>query len=98
MGVREGVQVGSSVGESTKVVEKAEGVKSCLVGEEVGVKVGVGVGVEVRVGVNVAMLFPSASESEKPPSSKPIEARAMKIPRNTCRKLFIASSLQATLP
>jgi len=86
-------------------VKTAEGVNGCQVGEEVGVngcqvgeEVGVKVGVEVGLDVEVALLFPSANESDKPPSSKPIEARAMMIPRNTCRKFFIASFLQATFP
>ena len=93
MRVNVGVQVGNGVGESGKGVVKAEGVNTCQVGEEVGIKVGVAVGTEVEV----AMLFPSTSESEKPPRSKPIEARATTIPKNTCRKFFIANSLQATL-
>jgi len=97
--VKVGVQVGNGVGESNEGVVKTEGVvkakdvNNCRVGEEVGIKVGVAVGTEVEV----AMLFPSTSESEKPPRSKPIEARATTIPKNTCRKFFIANSLQATL-
>jgi hypothetical protein len=92
--------VGKGVGESSEELEKAEGVNGCIVGEEVGVKVGVCVGVraEVKVEFEEAILLPSASESEKPPRSKPTEASAMMIPRNTCRKLFTASSLRATLP
>ena len=90
--VKVGVQVGSGVGESCKGVVETEGVNGSQVGEEVGVKLGVGVAVEV------AMLFPSARDSDKPPRSKPIEARAMMIPRNSCDKFFIASSLQTTLP
>ena len=89
-----GVQVGNGVGESSEGVLMAEGVIGCQVGEEIGVKVGAGVGTEVEV----AMLVPSASESEKPPSSKPIEARAMINPKDTCHKFFTASSLRATLP
>jgi hypothetical protein len=96
--VNVGVQVGNGVGESGKGEVEADGVNTCQVGEEVGARVGVGVGaevaVEVEVGVAVAMLFPSASESEKPPSSKPIEARAMTIPRNTCCKIFIVGSIR----
>jgi hypothetical protein len=86
--------VGNGVGETSGGLVKAEGVNGCQAGEEVGIKVGVGVGAEMEV----VMLFSSTSESEKPPKSKPIEARAMMIPRNTCRKFFIASSLRATLP
>ena len=88
------VRVGTGVGESSEGVLMAVGVLGCQVGEEIGVMVGVGVGAEVEV----VMLFPSASESEKPPSSKPIEARAMIIPKNTCHKFFTAGSLRATLP
>ena len=96
MRVNVGVQVGNGVGESGRGEVEADGVNTCQVGEEVGAKVGVGVGavVTVDVGVAVAMLFPSASESEKPPRSKPIEARAMTIPRNTCCKFFIVGSLR----
>ena len=99
MRVNVGVQVGNGVGESGKGVVKAEGVNTCQVGEEVGARVGVGVGteVEMEVGVGEAMLFPSARESEKPPRSKPIEARAMIIPRSTCHKIFIAGSLRSPL-
>jgi hypothetical protein len=96
--VRVGVQVGSGVGESSEDVVETDGVNGFQVGEEVGIKVGVAVGVEVAVEVEVAMLFPSASESEKPPRSKPIEARATRIPVNNCCKFFIAGSLQAAPP
>jgi hypothetical protein len=94
----EGVKLGLGVGETSKGVAETEdvvmvvGVNGNQVGDEVGVKV------RVVVGVAVARLFPSASESERPPRSKPIETRAMTIPRNTCLKIFIAVSLQATLP
>ena len=100
MRVSVGVQVGNGVGESNEGVVKTEGVvkakdvNNCRVGEEVGIKVGVAVGTEVEV----AMLFPSTSESEKPPRSKPIETRAIMIPTNTCRKFFIVWSLEASLP
>ena len=94
MRVSVGVQVGEEVGEFSEGVMKAEGVTNCPVGEEVGRKVGEGVGVEVEV----ARLFPSANESEKPPRSKPIETRAIMIPTNTCRKFFIVWSLEASLP
>jgi len=98
--VKVGLKVGEGVGESREELVKAEGVNGCIMGEEVGVKVGVGEGAEVEVEVEFeeAILLPSASESEKPPRSKPTEARAMMIPRNTCRKLLTASSLRATLP
>jgi hypothetical protein len=99
--VNVGVQVGNGVGVSGKGEVEADGVNTCQVGEEVGTKLGVVVGaevaVEVRVAVVVAMLVPSARESEKPPSSKPIEARAMNIPRSTCHKFFIVGSLRSTL-
>ena len=100
VGVRVGVKMGEGVGESSEELVKAEGVNGCIVGEEVGVKVGVsvGVGAEVEVEFEEAILLPSANESEKPPRSKPTEASAMMIPRNTCRKLFTASSFRATLP
>jgi hypothetical protein len=96
--VKVGLKVGEGVGESREELVKAEGVNGCIMGEEVGVKVGVGEGAEVEVEFEEAILLPSASESEKPPRSKPTEARAMMIPRNTCRKLLTASSLRATLP
>jgi hypothetical protein len=96
--VKVGVQVGGGVGESSEGVGEVEGVNGSLVGEEVGGKLGGCVGVKVELEVEVAILLPSASESEKPPRSKPIEARAMRIPRNTCCKFFTASSLQAVLP
>jgi hypothetical protein len=104
--VRVEVQVGNGVGESIEGLVKAEGVNGRKVGEVVGVKVGVAVGVDVGVAVRAdveadvegALLFPSARERDKPPRSKPIETRAMKIPRNTCRKFFIPIFLQATLP
>jgi hypothetical protein len=96
--VKVGVQVGNGVGESNDGVVETEGVNGCQVGEEVGNKVGVGVGVGADVEVEVAMLLPSANDNEKPPSSKPIEARAMIIPRSSCRKIFIAGSLQRPLP
>jgi hypothetical protein len=86
------------VGDSNDGLVKADGVNGCQVGEEVGVSVGDAEGVAVEVVVEVALLFPSARESDKPPSSKPIEARAMMIPRNTCRKFFITSFLRATFP
>ena len=90
-----GVQVEDGVAESNTGVMETEREVGCQVGEEVGISVRVAVGVAVEVAL---IVFPSASESEKPPSSKPIEARAMMIPRNTCRKLLTASSLRATLP
>ena len=98
--VRLGVQVGNGVGEFNEAAVGSEGVNFCKVGEEVGIKVevGVGVGAEVEVEFEEAILLPSANESEKPPRSKPTEASAMMIPRNTCRKLFTASSFRATLP
>ena len=100
--VRVGVQLGNGVGESTEgVVESvvdSVGVMGCQVGEELGIKVGTGVGVAGGVAVEVAMRLPSANDNEKPPSSKPIEARAISIPVNSCRKLFIAVSLQIPLP
>ena len=92
--VKVGVQLGSGVGESNKGGVGTEGVNGFQVGEDVGVKLGAG----VEVKVEVAMLFPSARDSDKPPSSKPIEARAIRIPRNTCDKFFIAGSFQATFP
>jgi len=91
--VKLGVQVGSGVGESSEGVVEIEGGSGCQVGEEVGIRVGVGVGVDDKVAV--AMLFPSASESEKPPRSKPIEARAIRTPMNNCRKFFMVGFLQA---
>ena len=94
MRVTVGVQVEDGVAESNTGVMETEREVGCQVGEEVGVWVRVAVGVAVEVAVRV---FPSASESEKPPSSKPIEAKAMIIPKNTCRKFFIASSLEAIL-
>jgi hypothetical protein len=90
--------VEKGVGESDDRVVEAEGVNGCQVGEEVGIKVGAGVRVEVKVGVRVARLLPSANDNEKPPRSKPIETRAMVIPSNSCRKFFIAVSLQEPLP
>ena len=90
--VRVGVQVGSGVGEPGKGVVETEGVNGCQVGDAVGINVEVGVGVEVEVAV--ATLFPSASESEKPPKSKPIEVMAIRMPANNCRKFFMAGSLQ----
>lgn len=99
--VRDGVDVG--VGESARGVEE-EG----QVGEEVAVRACVEVNVEVEVGMEdgvedgveeeLVTIPPSARESEKPPRSKLMDARAMTIPRNTCRRLFIINSLQVTLP
>jgi hypothetical protein len=51
----------------------------------------------VCVGAKMDVMFPSVRESEKPPRSKPMEARAIMIPRNTCRKFFITCSLLTTL-
>ena len=92
--VKVAVQLEKGVGVNSKGVVEAEGVNACQVGEAVGIKVRVGVAVEVEV----ALLFPSARDNEKPPRSKPIEARAMKIPRSICHRFFISGSLQATLP
>ena len=89
------VRVGSGVGESSEGVVETEGVNGCQVGEDVGNKVRVGV--EVEIEVEVAAVFPSAKESEKPPRSKPIETKAMRIPVITCRKIFMAGSLQPAL-
>jgi hypothetical protein len=90
-----GVKLGKDVGENVRegvgegvrdgVGESVEGVNGCKVGEYVGVR--------VCVGTRVVLMFPSTRESEKPPRIKPMEARAMMIPRNTCHKFFIASSL-----
>ena len=91
--VRVLVRVGDGVGESSEGLVETEGVNGSHVGEEVGIKVGVGV--EVGMEVEVAMLFPSASESAKPPRSKPIEARAIRTPMNNCRKFFMVGFLQA---
>jgi hypothetical protein len=102
LGVKLGVHVEKAVGASNDGLVISDGVNVCKVGNEVGVNVGGGVGDcvgdGVGVAVEVALIFPSASESEKPPSSKPIEARAMKIPRNTCCKFFITGFLGATFP
>jgi hypothetical protein len=96
--VKLGVQVGKGVGDSNEVLVEADGVNGCKVGDEVGVNVGDGVGDGEGVDVEVALIFPSSNESEKPPNSKPIEARAMIIPRNTCCKFFITGFLRATFP
>ena len=80
--VRDNVGVG--------VAEATEAVNGCKVGEMVGVS--------VRGEAGLAKMFPSASESEKPPKIRPVEARATSIPRKTCRKFFTASPLQTTLP
>jgi hypothetical protein len=82
VGVKVRDRVGDSVGELT------EGMIGCKVGEFVGVN--------VNVGTWLVVLFASARESEKPPMIKPMEARAMRTPRNACREFFIADSLQAT--
>jgi hypothetical protein len=101
-----GVKVEDGVGESREGVAEADDVVCCQVGEEVGVRGRVAVGEEVGgrgrvvVGEEVEVariVFPSASEREKPPSSKAIDTRAMINPKNTCHKFFIACSLQATL-
>jgi hypothetical protein len=76
------VKVRDGVGEIT------EGVNGCKVGELEDVC--------VNVGNRLIVLFASARESEKPPMIKPMEARAMRTPRNTCREFFIADSLQAS--
>jgi hypothetical protein len=88
------VQVDEGVTESNAEMVEAEREVGCQVGEEVGVRVRVAVRVTVAVAV---VVFPSASESEKPPSNKLIEANATIIPKNTCSKFFISSSLEATL-
>ena len=80
MRVTVAVQVEDGVAESNGGVREVEREVGCQVGEEVGVRVRVGVRVAVEVAVRVD---PSASESEKPPSNKPIEAKAMIIPKNT---------------
>jgi hypothetical protein len=88
------VQVDEGVTESNTEVVEAEREVGCQVGEEVGVRVRVA----VRVAVEVAVVgFPSASESEKPPSSKPIEANATIIPKNTCSKFFMLALLRRLL-
>lgn len=98
LGVLLGVQIGKAVGDSNDGLVNAGGVNGCPVGEEFGVNVGDFVREGVGVAEEMTLIFPSASESEKPPSSKPIETRAMKIPRNTCCKFFITGFLQATFP
>jgi hypothetical protein len=88
--VRVKAEDGVGVDEGVGVGESAEEVICCKEGEFVGVRVGV---MEARV----VVMFPSASESEKLPSTKPMEASATMIPRNPCRKFFMANSLQAAL-
>jgi hypothetical protein len=96
LGVHVGVKVGSKAAVTVEVKVKdgvgelTEGVNGCKVGELEGVS--------VNVGNRLMVLFASARESEKPPMIKPMEARAMRIPRNTCREFFIAGSLQAIPP
>jgi hypothetical protein len=81
---------GVDVDEGKGVGESAKDVICCKDGEYVGVRVGV---MEARV----VVMFPSARESEKLPSTKPMEASATMIPRNPCRRFFMVNSPQAAL-
>jgi hypothetical protein len=95
-----GVQVKVQVEVHVEVNVRArsgEGVEVTTVGVT-GSNVGDRVGTRVSVGTTPAAKLPSLSESEKAPKIKPMETRAMTIPRSTCRKSFIVISLQTALP
>jgi len=89
------VQVGVQVSARVRV-SAGEGVAEST-GRVTGCKKGELVGASVSVGVILVKIFPSVMESEKAPRIKPMEARAMIIPRKTCRKFFIIGSLLADL-
>jgi len=97
-GVGEYVSVAAVVGCSVAKVDVGSVVTVPGVNGRVELFFTVGVIEAEGVAGDLMPTFPSARDKERPPNRRPMETRAIRIPRKTGHRFFIDCSLLATQP